>query len=152
MLSEGAFWAPSGNPLLSEPVLRTLLRTLFYCKTHSKPPSKDPSENPFPEPFPEPFLERRVAVRPLRLAPEICTGCIHLLKCYFFLKPDQKPEACRTPYRKTSGRDSGKDRRPGSGGFKKLSEFTNSSFQEYESSQNTCFTVLRCNQRGADDP
>ena len=57
----------------SEPLLRTLLRTLFYCKTHSKPPSQNPSENPFlrtlPRTFSEPFLERCVAVRPLRRAP-----------------------------------------------------------------------------------
>ena len=40
------------------------------------------------------------------------------------------------------------DKRPERRGFKKLSEFGN----WYESSQNTCFTVFRCNQRGADDP
>ena len=39
-------------------------------------------------------------------------------------------------------------KRPGSRGFKKLSEFGQSSLQRYESSPNTCFTVLRCTQRG----
>ena len=34
---------------------------------------------------------------------------------------------------------SGNDKRPGSRGFKTLSEFGNSSLQGYESSQNTCF-------------
>ena len=57
----------------SELLLRTLLRTLFYCKTHSRPPSQNPFENPFPRTLPrtfsEPFLERCVAVRPLRRAP-----------------------------------------------------------------------------------
>ena len=60
----------------SEPLLRTLLRTLLYCKTHSRPPSQNPSENPFPRTLPrtfsEPFLERCVAVRPLRRAPNNC--------------------------------------------------------------------------------
>ena len=60
----------------SEPLLRTLLRTHFYCKTHSSPPSQNPSENPFPRTLPrtfsEPFLERCVAVRPLRRAPNLC--------------------------------------------------------------------------------
>ena len=57
----------------SEPLLRTLLRTLFYCKNHIRHPSQNPSENPFPRTLPrtfsEPFLERCVAVRPLRRAP-----------------------------------------------------------------------------------
>ena len=46
--AEGAFWAPSGKPLLR--TLRTLLRTLFYCKTYSKAPFQNPAENPFPDP------------------------------------------------------------------------------------------------------
>ena len=59
----------------SEPLLRTVLRTLSYCKTHSRPPSPNPSENPFPRTLPrtfsEPLLERCVAVRPLRRAPNL---------------------------------------------------------------------------------
>ena len=47
---------------------------------------------------------------------------------------------------------SGNDKRPESRGFKKLSEFGNSSLQGHGSSQNTCFILFRCNQRGADDP
>ena len=47
---------------------------------------------------------------------------------------------------------SGNDKRPESRGLKKLSEFGNSSLQGYKSSQNTCFIVLWCNQRGVDDP
>ena len=47
---------------------------------------------------------------------------------------------------------SGNDKRPESQGFNKLSEFCNSSLRGYESSQNTCFTVFRCNQGGVDDP
>ena len=46
---------------------------------------------------------------------------------------------------------SGNDKRPWSRGVKKLSEFGNSSLQGYETFQNTCFIVFRCNQRGADD-
>ena len=47
---------------------------------------------------------------------------------------------------------SGSDKRPESRGFKKLLEFSNPSLQGHTSSQNTCFTVLWCNQKGADDP
>ena len=46
---------------------------------------------------------------------------------------------------------SGNDKRPGSRGFKKLSEFGDSSLQGYKSSQNTCLIVFRGKQRGADD-
>ena len=61
----------------SEPFLRTLSenpsQNPFYCKTYSRPPSQNPSENPFPRALSrtlsEPFLERCVAVRPLRRAP-----------------------------------------------------------------------------------
>ena len=44
------------------------------------------------------------------------------------------------------------NKRPGSRGFKKLSEFGNSCLHGYESSQITCFTLFQCNQRGEDDP
>ena len=59
----------------SEPLLRTLLRTLFYCKTHRKRPLlirtllRTPPPLPLPRTFSEPFLDRCVAVRPLRRAP-----------------------------------------------------------------------------------
>ena len=58
----------------SEPLLRALLRTLFSVKPIEKgPPSQNPFENRFPKTLPrtfsEPFLERCVAVRPLRRAP-----------------------------------------------------------------------------------
>ena len=46
---------------------------------------------------------------------------------------------------------SGNDKRPGSWGFKKLSEFGHSSLQGHESSQSTGFTLFWCNQRGTDD-
>ena len=46
----------------------------------------------------------------------------------------------------------GKDKRPEGRGVKKLSEFSSSSLEGYKSSQNTCFIVFRCNQRGAEDP
>ena len=49
----------------SEPLLRTLLRTLFHCKPHSSPLLRTLLRTPSPEPF----LERCVAVRPLRRAP-----------------------------------------------------------------------------------
>ena len=42
--------------------------------------------------------------------------------------------------------ETGNHKRPGSRGFKKLSEFGNSSLPGYESSQNTCFTAFQCNQ------
>ena len=62
---------PSGNPSQNR----------FYCKTHSRPPSQNPSENPFPRTLPrtfsEPFLERCVAVRPLRRAPNSRTNLFH---------------------------------------------------------------------------
>ena len=94
----GTFWKTP----LSEPLLRTLLRTLFYCKTHIRPPSQNPSKNPFPRTLPrtfsEPFLERCVAVRPLRRAPNVepnqsseanrkadpvcATACIKVLRPY----------------------------------------------------------------------
>ena len=44
------------------------------------------------------------------------------------------------------------DKRPGSRGFKQLSEFGNSLFRGTKSSQSTCFIVSWCNQRGAGDP
>ena len=47
---------------------------------------------------------------------------------------------------------SGNDKRPGSRGFKKLSEFGSSSLQGYKNSQNTCWIVFQCSQRGEDDP
>ena len=47
---------------------------------------------------------------------------------------------------------SGNDKRPESRGFKKLSEFSNCCLQGHESSQDTCFTLFWCNQRGADEP
>ena len=47
---------------------------------------------------------------------------------------------------------SGNDTRPESRGFKKLSEFGNSSLQRYESFQKTCFIVFWCSQICADDP
>ena len=53
----------------------------FYCKTHIRPPSQNPSPEPFPRTFPrtfsEPFLERCVAVRPLRRAPNQCVVQLH---------------------------------------------------------------------------
>ena len=69
VLFKGAFWAPSGHPLLRTPSENPSQNPFFYCKTHSRPTSENPSESPSPEPFPEPFLERCVAVRPLRRAP-----------------------------------------------------------------------------------
>ena len=65
----GRTLAPSGNLLLRTPS-ENPSQNPFYCKSHSRPPSQHPSENLSPEPFPEPFLERCVAVRPLRRAPQ----------------------------------------------------------------------------------
>ena len=85
----------------SEPLLRTLLRTLFYYKTQSRPPSQNPSENPFPRTLPrtfsEPFLERCVAVRPVRRAPNFShetLGCLagtsgKLMRTFSLIRADK---------------------------------------------------------------
>ena len=66
-----------------------------------------------------------------------------------FLGVCLSPTPSRQPLFETS---EGNDKRPGSRGFKKLSEIGSSSFEGYESSQNTCLAVSRCSHRGADDP
>ena len=72
----------------SEPPSENPSQTLSHCKTHSRPPSQNPSENPFPRTLPstfsEPFLERCVAVRPLRHAPN--STIVGLMPGSLFLK------------------------------------------------------------------